>query len=162
MSEFLFLDSGALGNFVRVDRLDLLKSILGTWGVWTSAVKYEVARTLPADAQAILSGCLGEPVDIDDPAEICEVHRLRRVVFGGAETRALQHLGEAETCFLLTKRKEFAGSRWITDNTEVLRYAQHRGIATWQTRELMSEAVLNGEIPPDQARELLIRMRSRS
>lgn len=162
MSEFLFPDSAVLGNFVRVDRLDLLKSILGTRGVWTSAVEYEVARTLPANSQATLNGCMGEPVDIDDPAEICEVHRLRRVVFGGAETRSLQNLGEAETCFVLTKRKEFAGSRWVTDNPDVLRYAQHRGIATWRTRELMSEAVLNGEIAPDQARDILIRMRSRS
>ncbi|MGY4102484.1 hypothetical protein ACW2Q0_23440 [Nocardia sp. R16R-3T] len=162
MSEFLFLDSAVFGNFVRADRLDLLKSILGTRGVWTSAVEYEVSRTLPVKAQVTLSGYMGEPVDIDDPAEICEVHRLRRVVFGGAETRSLQNLGEAETCFLLTKRKEFAGSRWITDNPEVLRYAQHRGVATGQTRQLMSEAVLNGEIAPDQARDILIRMRSRS
>ncbi|MFF0529405.1 hypothetical protein ACFYT3_13525 [Nocardia amikacinitolerans] len=162
MSEFLFLDSAVLGNFVRVGRLDLLESILGGRGRWTSAVEYEVARALPADALVSLNGCMGEPIDIDDPAEIGEVHRLRRVVFGGAETRSLQNLGEAETCFLLTKRSEFAGSRWITDNADVLRYAQRRGIATWQTRELMSEAVLNGEIAPDQARDVLVKMRCQS
>lgn len=161
MSAYLFLDSAVLGSFVTVDRLDLLTSILDTRGVWTSAVAYEVAQSLPATARISLDGCMGDAIDIDDPAEIREVHRLRRVVFGGSATRSLHHLGEAETCFLLTTRSEFAGSRWVIDDPEVLRYAQRRGIATRQTRELMSQAVLNGEIAPDQAREVLIRMRNR-
>ncbi|WP_278265431.1 hypothetical protein [Nocardia sp. AG03] len=139
-----------------------MTSILGTRGVWTCAVEYEFARSLPADANAALSRCLGEPIDIEDPVEIRVVQRLRRVVFGGAHERSLHNLGEAETCFLLTERREFAEAGWITDNPEVLRYAQGRGIAARSTRDLMSAAVLDGVLGPEQARDTLITMRGMS
>ncbi|WP_280467117.1 hypothetical protein [Nocardia cyriacigeorgica] len=159
MSEFAFLDSTVLGNFARVVRLDLLESILDARGLWTAAVEYEVTRKLPATTHAAIGRWLGEPVGIDNPAEIREVHRLRRVVFGGADTQSLQHLGEAETCFLLTERAEFVGSRWVIDNPEVLAFARRRGITTVQSNELLSQAVLEGKIAPDHAREVLIAMR---
>ncbi|MGH3277686.1 MAG: hypothetical protein ACRDNW_00920 [Trebonia sp.] len=42
MTEHLFPDNTVLCNFAAVNRLDLLKSVLGGRGRWTEAVAYEV------------------------------------------------------------------------------------------------------------------------
>ena len=45
MAEHLFPDNTVLCNFAAVDRLDLLKSVLGGRGRWTEAVAYEASRS---------------------------------------------------------------------------------------------------------------------
>lgn len=53
----------------------------------------------------------------------------------GAEEQPLKHLGEAQTCFLITRRSEYVGSWWISDDKEALRYVRHQGITTHETIE---------------------------
>lgn len=103
---------------------------------------------------------LGDPVVIDDPNEAAKVEHIRRVVFGGAISEPTKHLGEAETCHLILNRADFRGSRWITDDRDAIEYAAHQGIPTWESQDLMSEAVSVGIITEHDGFDLLIRMKN--
>lgn len=161
MTEFLFPDNTVLCDFAAVDRIDLLRSILGGRGRWTEAVAYEAsqsARYLPPLAGLVSGDWLGEPIEVADDADIQRVERIRRAVFGGTDDRPLRHLGEAQSCYVILNWAEFAGSWWITNDRDALRYARFQGITTRETIDLMSIAVVNGDIDPRDAFELMTRM----
>lgn len=158
MSEFLFPDTTVLCNFAAVQRLELLRSVLGERGRWTQAIEYEVGRsagTFPALARVAGSGWLGEPIEVTDEAEIQQIQAIRRVVFGGDSDHPLKHLGEAETCYVIGRWPEFAGSWWISDDREALRYARGRGITTRETCDLVAIAVADGDVTAAEGMELL-------
>lgn len=97
MTEFLFPDNTVLCNFAVVDRLDLLRSVLGGRGRWTAAVAYEAAksaRALPALADLGPEGWLDDPIEITAESDIQQVNRVRRAVFGGTDDKPLEHLGK--------------------------------------------------------------------
>jgi hypothetical protein len=61
-----------LCNFASVDRLSLLEKVLDGRGRWTQAVAAEAeqsARFWPKLHQVPVDGWLGDPIEIDDPAE---------------------------------------------------------------------------------------------
>jgi hypothetical protein len=164
MTEFLFPDNTVLCNFAAVHRLDLLRSILNGRGRWTEAVAYEASRSakvLPALSGLATDFSLGEPIEINDESDIQQVERIRRVVFGGTETQPLKHLGEAQTCFIIVNWDEFAGSWWISDDREALRYARFQKITTRETIDLVSIAVINGDIEAHEGVELMWQMAER-
>jgi hypothetical protein len=113
---------------------------------------------MPALNSIAVDGWLGEPIEITSDADIRRVNQVRRVVFGGTDDEPLKHLGEAESCFLIKERAEFAESWWITDDQEALRYAQFRHITTRETIDLMTIAVINGDIAAQQAYDLMLAM----
>jgi hypothetical protein len=161
MTQFLFPDNTVLCNFAAVDRLDLLKAVLDGRGQWTEAVAYEASRSasaLPALVGLAGSGWLDEPIEILDESDVQQVERIRRAVFGGTEAKPLQHLGEAQTCHVITHWASFAGSWWISDDREALRYARFKGITTRETIDLVNIAVVNGDIPAGEAYDLLLAM----
>lgn len=161
MTDFLFPDNTVLCNFAAVQRLDLLQSILGGRGRWAEAVAYEArnsAQVLPDLHGLMADGWLGEPIEISDDSEAQRVERIRRAVFGGTDSRPLKHLGEAQTCFIILERAEFAGAWWISDDREALRYARFRGITTRETIDLVSIAVVNGDIDAQDGVKLMRQM----
>jgi len=161
MTEFLFPDNTVLCDFAAVDRLDLLRSVLSERGRWTEAIAYVAgrsARHLPALIALIQDGWLGEPIEIIEDADIQRIERIRRVVFGGTDDQPLQHLGEAQSCYVILNWAAFAGSWWITNDRDALRYARFQGITTRETVDLMSIAVVNGDIAARAAFELMTRM----
>jgi hypothetical protein len=85
-------------------------------------------------------GWLDEPIEITKNSDVRKIEQIRRAVFGGTETRPLQHLGEAQTCYVIKNWPEFARSWWITDDREALRYARFQGITTRETLDLMAMA----------------------
>ncbi|MFV2021977.1 hypothetical protein [Micromonospora sp. LOL_023] len=158
MTEFLFPDNTVLCNFAAVDRLDLLKAVLDGRGRWTAAVAYEAsqsANVLPALHRLASDGWLGEAIEITDESDIKQVSRIRRAVFGGTDDKPLQHLGEAETCHVIEHWPEFAGSWWISDDQEALRFARFRGITTRETIDLVAVAVINGDLLTREGFELM-------
>lgn len=164
MTEFLFPDNTVLCNFAAVDRLDLLKSVLAGRGRWTEAVAYEASqsvRYLPALGQLTADRWLGEAIEVDDESEIDQINTIRRAVFGGTDDRPLKHLGEAQTCFIILKWSAFAGSWWISDDREALRYARGQGITTRETIDLVSVAVVNGHIGEQEGLSLMRQMTGR-
>lgn len=161
MNELLFPDNTVLCNFAAVDRLDLLKAVLDGRGRWTEAVAYEASRSaavLPALRALAESGWLDEPVEISDEHDVRHVERIRQAVFGGTNDRPLQHLGEAQTCHVILNWARFAGSWWISDDREALRYAKFQGITTRETIDLMNIAVVSGDIPAREAHDLMLTM----
>lgn len=161
MTEFLFPDNTVLCDFAAVDRLDLLRSVLGERGRWTEAVAYEAsqsARYLPALASLTADNWLGDPIEITDAADIRQIERIRRVVFGGGDDRPLQHLGEAQSCYVILNWAEFSGSWWITNDRDALRYARFQHITTRETIDLMCTAVAYGDITAGAAFGLMTRM----
>ena len=161
MTTYLFPDNTVLCNFAAVRRLDLLAAVLNGRGRWTAAVEYEAGRSalhLPDLARLQQEGWLDEPVEITDDGHQRQVERIRRAVFGGTEDKPLQHLGEAETCFVIKEWTEFAGSWWISDDRDALRYARHQRILTYETVDLISIGVANGDVSAKQAFDLLKQM----
>lgn len=161
MTEYLFPDNTVLCNFAAVDRLDLLKAVLDGRGRWTEAVADEArrsARVLPALRALPGSGWLDEPIETADEGDVLAIERIRRAVFGGTEAEPLRHLGEAQTCHLILNCASFAGSWWISDDKEALRYARHQRITTRETLDLMNIAVVNGEISAHEGYELMLAM----
>jgi hypothetical protein len=161
MTEFLFPDTTVLCNFAAVNRLDLLRSVLNGRGRWTEAVAYEATRStriLPSLAALSTDGWLGEPIEITDESDILQANRIRRAVFGGTDEEPLKHLGEAQTCHVIQQWPEFAGSWWISDDREALRYARFRSITTRETIDLVSMAVLDGDLDAREAFDLMHKM----
>jgi predicted nucleic acid-binding protein len=154
MTEFLFPDNTVLCNFAAVNRLNLLRMVLDGRGRWTEAIEYEArmsARVLPSLGQLDTDRWLGQPIEIADESDIKQIELIRRAVFGGTDAKPLKHLGEAQTCFVILKWSEFAGSWWISDDREALRYAHRQGITTRETIDLVSLAVVNGHIEAQEA-----------
>ena len=164
MPPLVFPDNTVLCNFASVNRLELLEGWLRGRGRWTAAVAYEVGRSttvLPALASIGRDGWLGEPIDIEDAQSVARVETIRRVVFGGAPDRPLQHLGEAQTCFLLAEWSEFTGAWWVTDDEDAYEYAVRRGIASYRTVDIMRHLVADDDLRADEAFALMRRMADR-
>lgn len=161
MSKFLFPDNTVLCNFAAANRLDLLQVVLNGRGRWTESVAYEAAKSarfLPDLAAIATDGWLDDPIEIVAEADVQRVNQVRRAVFGGTDDKPLQHLGEAETCFVIKEWTAFAGSWWISDDREALRYARHQGITTYETIDLVSMAVVDGDIAQQAGFDLMLRM----
>lgn len=161
MTEFLFPDNTVLCNFAAVDRLDLLRSVLDGRGRWTEAVAYEATRStryVPALAGLFTDCWLGEAIEISLEPDVQAVERIRRAVFGGTDARPTKHLGETQTCYVIVNWSEFAGSWWVSDDQESLRYARSQGITTRETIDLVNVAVANGDIGARDAFDLLTQM----
>jgi hypothetical protein len=164
MTEYLFPDNTVLCNFAAVNRLDLLKSVVGGRGRWTEAVAYEASRSaskLPALRVLPAEGWLDEPIEITGESDIRKINQVRRAVFGGTDENPLKHLGEAQTCYVIKNWAEFAGSWWISDDGEALRHAKFQGITTRETIDIVSIAVTDGDIGVRDAFDLMQHMADR-
>jgi hypothetical protein len=158
MTEYLFPDNTVLCNFAAVNRLDLLRSVLNGRGRWTEAVAFEAsrsARKLPSLRGLPAEGWLDEPIEITGESDIQQINQIRRARFGGTDDEPLKHLGEAQTCYVIKNWTEFAGSWWISDDGDALRYAKFQGITTRETIDLMSIAVTDGDINARDAFDLM-------
>ncbi|WP_207500807.1 hypothetical protein [Klenkia soli] len=155
MTLWLFPDNTVLCNFAAVGELDLLRDILRDRGRWTEAVEQEARKSgnyLPALRSPI--PWLGEPIAVEDEDSIGKVERIRRGVFGGGDDRPTQHLGEAQTCFIL-RTSEFTGSCWISDDRDAFDFAQRQGILTRKTWQVLAEGVAGGDVSSADAYEML-------
>jgi hypothetical protein len=164
MTEHLFPDNTVLCNFAAVNRLDLLKSVLGGRGRWTEAVAYEASRSaakLPPLRALLSEGWLDEPIEITKDADVQAIERIRRAVFAKKGDGPLKHLGEAQTCYVIKNWKEFSGSWWITDDGEALRHAKFQGITTRETADLVAIAAVNSDITAPDGFALLNLMADR-
>src|SRR4051794_6636148 len=124
MSDALFPDNTVLCNFAAVHRLGLLEGFLRGRGRWTEAVAREAqqsARFLPNLGSIGAGGWLGDPIEIDERAAEA-VEKIRRHGLGGPANDPFRHLGEAQTCWLLTEEPSLKGSWWVSDDRDALDY----------------------------------------
>lgn len=140
MVQGLFPDNTVLCNFAAVERFDLLRDWLRGRGRWTEAVEHEAGLSsghLPALREVLDGGWLGEAIEVFDD----DVEKIRRHAFGGPTAQPRKHLGEAQTCVLILNHAEFAGSWWLSDDTDAVKYAQRRGITTYRTIDMAALGV---------------------
>lgn len=86
---------------------------------------------------------------------------MRRAVFGGTDDQPLKHLGEAQTCYVIKNWASFAGSWWISDDRDAIRYAKLQNIITRETIDIFSIAVADGDIGAAEAFGLMKQMAAR-
>ena len=161
MTDHLFPDNTVLCNFAAVNRLDLLKSVLSGRGRWTEAVAYEAGRSaakLPPLLTLPSEGWLDDPIEITKASDIRKINQIRRAVFDGTDNDPLKHLGEAQTCYVIRNWGSFAGSWWISDDREALRYAKFQHITARETIDMMCIAVAGGDISAGGAFDLMNQM----
>ncbi|WP_020575678.1 hypothetical protein [Actinopolymorpha alba] len=161
MTAFCFPDNTVLCNFACVDSLPLLAKILDGRGRWVEAIAFEAKRSAnihPSLASISVEGWLGDPVEITDRHDIARIERLRRAVFGGRAGEPLRHLGEAQTCHVIQHWSEFAGSSWVSDDRESLRYARLVGIPALDTADLIGVAIADDYLSRSEGFLLLQRM----
>ena len=164
MAPLVFPDNTVLCNFAAVNRLDLLSGWLRGRGRWVSAVAHELdqsSKAWPDLVDVRREGWLGEPIEVDDEASIGRIEVIRRVVFGGTSTRPLQHLGEAQTCFLLSESSDFIGAWWITDDEDAYEYAVARRVPSYRTVDVMRHIVADGDLTAVAAHSLMQLMAER-
>ena len=157
--DYWFPDNTVLCNFAVVDRLDLLRAFLNNRGRVVEAVAHELrasAERVPHLAQLDPVEWFGEPIRIEDEAEIRAVEVTRRGVFGGTAKKPLQHLGESQTLYIIGNRPEFHGSGWITDDNPAYQFARKRGILSRSTVDIFGSLVANGELTAEKAFELCV------
>lgn len=155
MPFFIFPDNTVLCNFAAVKRIDLLGSYVGDHGRWAQAVKFEETKSepyFPALGELLDGRLLGEAIEIDD---IDKVNRIRRGVFGGSDDEPLKHLGEAESCYIISTYAEYKQSIWLTDDGDAFEHGQDRGILTRDTYDCMQVLVANREISEVLAFEMM-------
>lgn len=161
MTIYWFPDNTVLCNFAAVNELLLLRRILDERGRWTDAVAQEAHKstsTFPVLRSVREDGWLGEPIEVSKKNEVEEIHTIRRVVFGGGSDKPTQHLGEAQTCYIIRSWPNLAGSHWITDDRDAYDYARFQGITARRTADLMSEAIQCGYLTQQAAYEMMQKM----
>lgn len=158
MAAAVFPDNTVMCNFACIGRVDLLAAHLRGRGRWVEAVAAEAeasAGHLPDLRRLVNAGWLGEPIEIIEEPHVRAVERLRIDVFGGTRARPLQHLGEAQSCFLLTNDPTWSDAAWVTDDRDAYQYAKARGIITRRTVDLFREMVAWSDLTADAAFSLL-------
>lgn len=161
MSIALFPDNTVLCNFAAIRRLDLLRDFLRGRGRWTEAVAAEAessASFLPALRTLRAEGWLADPIVVSDPSDVRAIEAVRINVFGGSVQRRTQHLGEAQTCHIIATWHQYAGAVWISDDQDSLRFADTRGIAAWETLDIMRAIASDGDLTPQAAYALMLKM----
>jgi hypothetical protein len=161
VSTYWFPDNTVLCNFAAVDQLELLRAIVANRGRWVEAIVHEArqsSRIHPSLASIARSGWLGEPISVSAEFELAEIENLRVHVFGGRSNQPLKHLGEAQTCYVITHWPEFHDSWWISDDRDALEYASRQGITSLDTCDLIDEGIIARHISRDEGYGLLRKM----
>jgi len=155
----VYFDTCTLSNFAAVGRLDLLEERFGYRARWTETVQFEVqrgVRAAPYLRSVLVAGWLGEPVEISgSPAALTEINNIRRGL-GAAPGNETQHLGEAEIIHHL--QNVDIGAFFITDDQPALDFARRRGVAGFDTCQIMAECFAAGEVGCPEAFDLLVKM----
>ena len=155
------IDACTLETFAVTGRLDLLKSHYGVRARWTETIRYEVRRGLLEEPrnQAVLDATwLGEPLDVDfDPESLRRIEQIRRGL-GGTKRESMKHLGEAEVIYYL----ETNAPDWlfVSDDRTAVDFARNRHLNAIDTRQVLTDCYISGEIGCPAAFDLLREMRA--
>lgn len=135
----VFPDTTTLLSFAYIGRMDLLRYLANSNGVWCSAVAGESAdwRTTAGYEAVSESGSIfGEPL-FPTTTEHIEIQMLRATLAGPGDGPR-QHLGEAET--IVIARTRYPGARFVTDDTDAQSSARAEGLRPLGTGDLLDLA----------------------
>ncbi|SRR6266496_69494 len=160
MSVLFFPDNTVLINFATINRMDLLQAVLNGKGAWCATVADECRRSSQHDGledMTLASDIFGTPM-YPEGAEHVDIRVLRdQMARPGDGPR--QHLGEAETIVIISRRQLTA--YFVTDDREAARvaFAEH-GIRTITTWDLLRAAHRAGRVDGDALWGYLATLRS--
>lgn len=155
MAALLFPDNTVLCNFAAVDRISLLRELVRENGRWTQAVYAEAVKSVqfhPPLSEVTAGVLLGEPIEVVD---VEQVNRIRVARFGGDPRTPTQHLGEAETCHLLSTVVEYKDSKWLTDDRDAYNFGKQKNLITWDTLDCFAQLVADHAVTADEAFSLM-------
>jgi predicted nucleic acid-binding protein len=161
MATCWFPDNSVIINFAVVDRLDLLRSSLRGQGRVVEAVHYEIGQSqsrVPNLHKLDREDWFGEAIRIDDEHAQQAVESMRKIRFGGEDSKPREHLGESQTLHVLRTDPEYSGSVWITEDRGAFRVAKAMGLIARDTRDLLEELVAFGELAAQAAFEIAVQM----
>lgn len=124
-------------------------------------MKFEVGRSVkfwPALQELTDNHVLGEAIEVTDADKIQQI-RIARL--GGDVRKPLEHLGEAETVYLLQHSSEYKDSLWITDDRDAYDFGMQQGLITRDTVGTFQMLMANGDLGRDEAFSLLMQMEGR-
>jgi predicted nucleic acid-binding protein len=135
-----FPDNTVLVNFAIINRLDLLARLVNGNGQWCATVARECAQSAKqADLTALddAGEIFGEPL-FPDQAELLDTRVLRNQLASPGDAPT-QHLGEAETIAIITRRQLQKSCIFVTDDGAARRLAALNGVSvvgTWRLLKL--------------------------
>lgn len=154
-TDYWFPDNSVVINFAVVDRLELLRASLRGRGRVTEAVWREIgdsAQRVPNLAKLDRADWFGSPIRIEGDSNSLSVEGIRLGVFGASRIDPpTLHLGESQTIHIIGTDPDFAGSVWMTEDVESLRYAKARGLIAYDTLDILQSLVAFGELSASDA-----------
>jgi predicted nucleic acid-binding protein len=144
----MFPDNTVLINFAIINRMDLLERLANSNGRWCATVATECAASASRPELAALSsagGIFGEPL-YPNAAEHQDIVVLRDQLASPGD-RPTQHLGEAETIAIVSKRQLIC--IFVSDDRGAGRLATQNGITVVSTWHLLKVAHRGGWIDAD-------------
>lgn len=150
MTVLVFPDTTVLRNFAILHRMDLLALLVGGRGAWCGTVASECMDQAREEALCDMASArdiFGAPW-YPEASEQLEILLLRDRLAGPGDGR-YQHLGEAETVVLASRRA--AGSYFVTDDRDAPRVAGDHGLTVVTTAGLIRLAVKTGNLAADVA-----------
>jgi hypothetical protein len=144
----MFPDNTVLVNFAIINRMDLLGRLVRDNGRWCATAARECERSADVAGLAALDDAreiFGDPL-FPDQAELQDTVIIRDELAGPGDSR-YQHLGEAETLAIVTRRG--LTCFFATDDREAARLAAKKNIPTADTWRLLSLAYRQGWLDAD-------------
>lgn len=141
VATFLFPDNTVLINFAMINRMDLLERLANGNGRWCATVAGECARSAGVTGLEALDnarGIFGAPLYPETLAERIDVQTFRRELAQPGD-HAWQHLGEAETLAIMTRRA--IDGFLVTDDQDARRLARRHQVTVISTWDLLRVAV---------------------
>jgi predicted nucleic acid-binding protein len=141
VTQLLFPDNTALINFALINRMDLLARLSNGNGRWCATVASECAQSATVVGLEALDNApeiFGEPLYPESPAERIDIQAFRLELAQPGD-QPWQHLGEAETLAIMTRRS-FKGFL-VTDDQSAARLARRHDVAVVSTWDLLRVAV---------------------
>jgi len=158
MPALLFPDNTVLINFAIINRMGLLEQLANKRGQWCATVASECAVSSKLQNLESLheaSRIFGEPL-YPSIVEVQDTLLLRDELASPGDSKT-QHLGEAETIAIVTRRN--IAAFFATDDKGARRLAANHGIQTATTVDLLAVAVRAGLLSIDHHSEYLKTLR---
>ncbi len=148
-------------NFAIVKRIDLLEQRFSGRACWTRSVRHEIERVVsdhPYLQQVLDAHWLGEPIELPSGIPTMQkVNLIRRGLLKGTPPdKATDHLGEAESIYLLETTYRYG--TFVTDDRPARDFAQRRSLKTLETADVLAECFAAYEVLCPAAYQLIEEM----
>lgn len=155
MPQFMFPDNTVLVNFALLKRHDIVIWFTRGKVLWALSVARECHRSAQIsglEAMKDWDALLPAPL-FPHRGELVNAHHLANSMRRPGETNPAQHMGEAETIAIASMR--YPGSFFLTDDGDAMRTANHWGMKSIGTLEILSYAEVGERISPEEAQQYI-------